>query len=66
MPSHSLLSELLAYKMLLNCLLNECAAMRAGWNFWEWQGHKVHYITAGTQVGTTATTAQPCHMSHVQ
>jgi hypothetical protein len=31
------------------------AGLPTGWNFWEWQGHRVHYITAGTQVST----AQP-------
>lgn len=30
--------------------LRRCAL--AGWNFWEWQGHRVHYITAGTEVRT--------------
>eukprot|EP00878_Enallax_costatus_P016153 GHUV01016943.1.p1 GENE.GHUV01016943.1~~GHUV01016943.1.p1 ORF type:complete len:219 (+),score=47.63 GHUV01016943.1:213-869(+) len=22
---------------------------KSGWKFWEWRGHKVHYITAGTK-----------------
>jgi hypothetical protein len=30
--------------------LRQCTLV--GWNFCEWQGHEVHYITAGTQVRT--------------
>lgn len=34
---------------------------RAGWNFWDWQGHRVHYIKAGTQVSYTPQTFPPPH-----
>ena len=23
---------------------------REGWNFWNWEGRKIHYITAGQRV----------------
>lgn len=35
-----------------------------GWNFWEWRGHKIQYIKAGTEALATAVPTPKDQIKH--